>query len=128
MIKRLFILAFLIPLVACGNDVGQGAPDSDAEEAINTMKENQQVLTVEELEERIVPGMDLDTYAVEIQSWVEKNKAVIEEKVKTETTEVASADIIQVSDGYLAVENDGLKVTDVTSFSTVEEAKDYVQS
>ena len=121
--KLLISLAAAGILAGCSADdseIGQeGPPDSE-------VKTEEDPVTTEYLQDRFYEGMDYDAYAVEIQSWVEKGQATVADSVEIEGKENGTADIIQVADGFLAVANDGSKITLVKAFPSPEKAKEYL--
>ncbi|MCM3573646.1 MULTISPECIES: hypothetical protein [Mesobacillus] len=122
--KKLFIsLAAAGILAGCSADdseIGQeGPPETE-------VKTEENPVTTDYLQERFDEGMDYDAYAVEIQTWVDKGQATISDTVKIDGQENASADIIQVADGFLAVANDSKQITLVKPFASPEDAKEYL--
>jgi hypothetical protein len=122
--KILFSIAAVGMLAGCGsdgNDAGQeGPPETE-------VKTEENPVTVDYLQERFTEGMAVDAYAVEIQTWVDKGQAEIQETVKPPGQENLSADIIQVADGFLAVAYDSKQITFVKPFASPEEAKKYIE-
>lgn len=122
----------LISFVAIGMLASCSQEDSEtAKEDIETVEETEQKteedpVTLEYLQTRIQEGMDYDTYSVEIQAWVDKGQAKVQDSIEPEGITNESADIIQVADGFLAVATDGKEITDVKPFASPEEAKEYI--
>ncbi|GAM16064.1 hypothetical protein [Mesobacillus selenatarsenatis] len=121
--KLLISLAAAGILAGCSVDdseIGQeGPPETE-------VKTEEDPVTTDYLQERFYEGMDYDAYAVEVQTWVDKGQATIADTVKIEGQENASADIIQVADGFLAVANDSKQITLIKPFASPEEAKEYL--
>lgn len=118
--KLLLSIAAVGMLAGCGeDDIASSQPETEKKTVENPV-------TVDYLQDRIREGMDYDAYAVEIQSWAEKGQADIQGTVEAEGNPEVSGDIIQVSDGFLAVATDGKEITEVKSFPTPEEAKTYL--
>lgn len=126
----------LISLAAVGMLASCSQEDSEtAKEDIETVEEmppeteqktEEDPVTIEYLQTRIQEGMDYDTYSVEIQAWVDKGQAEVQDSIEPEGTTNESADIIQVADGFLAVATDGKEITEVKPFDSPEEAKEYI--
>ena len=119
----------LISLVAAGILAGCSADDSEVGQEgppETEVKTEEDPVTTDYLQERFYEGMDYDAYAVEVQTWVDKGQATIADTVKIEGQENASADIIQVADGFLAVANDSKQITLVKPFASPEDAKEYL--
>lgn len=119
----------LISLAAAGILAGCSADDSEIGEEgppETEVKTEEDPVTTDYLQERFTKGMDYEAYAVEVQTWVDKGQATISDTVEIEGKENVSADIIQVSDGFLAVANDSKEITFVKPFASPEEAKEYL--
>lgn len=122
--KKLFISLTAAGILAgCSADDSEIGQESPPETEVKT-EENP--VTTDYLQERFDEGMDYDAYAVEIQTWVDKGQATISDTVKIDGQENASADIIQVADGFLAVANDSKQITLVKPFASPEDAKEYL--
>lgn len=118
--KLLISVAAVGMLASCS---GQGEESGPPETEVKTEEDP---VTTEYLQERFTKGMPVDAYAVEIQTWVDKGQADIQGTVKPAGKENVSADIIQVANGFLAVANDGKKITFVKPFASPEEAEKYL--
>lgn len=121
----------LISLAAAGILAGCSADDSEMgqEGPPDTEVKTEEIsVTTDYLQDRFYEGMDYAAYAVEIQAWVEKGEATISDSVEIEGKVNGSADIIQVADGFLAVANDGNKITLVKTFPSPEKAKEYLNN
>ena len=126
----------LISLAAIGMLASCSQEDSEtAEEEMETVQETppeteqkteEDPVTLEYLQTRIQEGMDYDTYSVEIQAWVDKGQAEVQDSIEPAGNANVSADIIQVTDGFLAVANNGKEITEVKPFASPEEAKAYI--
>lgn len=122
--KKLLISLMAVGLLAgCSSEENDTVQESPPETEERT-EENP--VTLDYLQERVQEGMDYDTYSVEIQAWVDKGQAEVQDSIEPEGTTNVSADIIQVSDGFLAVANDGKEITEVKPFASPEKAKAYI--
>ncbi|MEH7441225.1 hypothetical protein V7201_02725 [Bacillus sp. JJ1122] len=119
--KLLISLAAVGMLASCS---AQGDESGPPETEVRT---DEEPVTTQYLQERFTKGMDVEAYAVEIQTWVDKGQAEIKDTVKPAGKENVSADIIQVSNGFLAVANDGTKITFVKPFASPDEAEKYLK-
>lgn len=130
-VKRPFLLIIsVLLLVSCNPQEDQNSMEIESDQ--NSLEEREgsmgnESLTRDYLSDRIQKGMDVVAYSVEIRSWVDKGMAKVVETIRTGTTENFKADIIKVSDGYLAVLYDGKEVTEVETFSTEKKAKEYLE-
>jgi hypothetical protein len=118
--KILISIAAVGMLAGCS---GQGEESGPPEAEVKT---DENPVTTDYLQERFTKGMPAEAYAVEIQTWVDKGQAVIVSAVKPAESKSIQADIIQVSNGFLAVANDGKKLTFVKAFASPEDAEKYL--
>lgn len=84
------------------------------------------LFSTEKLQERIQKGMDLDSNSAELTAMEEKGETTLIKKYNLTGNEEIKAQILQSSDGFVAVETDGLEVTDVSNFKTMQEVEDHL--
>jgi hypothetical protein len=138
--KKLLIagnLLFSFPLLAaCGSD--NTAPQEEKESGDTAAKDNQSeaeetndpeenLLGSEKLQERIKKGMDVDAYSAELTAMEEKGKTAMLKRYNLPDNQEIKANILQSSDGFIAVETDGLEVTNVTSFKSMKEVEAHLK-
>lgn len=119
--KFLISIATIGMLAGCGGQGEESGPP-DTEE----VKNEQDPVTTDYLQQRFTKGLDVEAYAVEIQTWVDKGQAEIVGTVRPADQKHVQADIIQVSNGFLAVANDGKEITFVKPFASPEDAEKYI--
>ncbi|RBP03861.1 hypothetical protein [Rossellomorea aquimaris] len=136
--KKLLIagnLFFALSILgACGsedaepeeNTTGDTAEMSDQQDSKEMDEPAAELLDSEKLQERIQKGMDLDSYSAELTAMEEKGETTLVKKYNLTGNEEIKAQILQSSDGFVAVETDGLEVTDVSSFKTMQEVEDHL--
>lgn len=117
---------FLISVAAVGMLAGCSGQGEESGPPETEVKTDENPVTTDYLQERFTKGMPAEAYAVEIQTWVDKGQAEIVSTVKPAETKSIQADIIQVSNGFLAVANDGKKITFVKAFASPEDAEKYL--
>jgi hemolysin activation/secretion protein len=136
--KKLLIagnLFFALSILgACGSD--EAEPEENTSNDTAEMSDQQETQEKEEpaadlfgsekLQERIQKGMDLDSYSAELTAMEEKGETTLVKKYNLTGNEEIKAQILQSSDGFVAVETDGLEVTDVSSFKTMQEVEDHL--
>lgn len=136
--KKLLIagnLFFALSILgACGSEDAEPEESTSSETA--EMNDQQDTKEMEEpaaelfgsekLQERIQKGMDLDSYSAELTAMEEKGETTLVKKYNLTGNEEIKAQILQSSDGFVAVETDGLEVTDVSSFKTMQEVEDHL--
>lgn len=135
--KKLLIagnLLFTFPLLAaCGADDTESQEEKESEatdnqeegEKTNDPEEN--LLGSEKLKERIKKGMDVDSYSAELTAMEEKGETAILTKYNLSDDQEIKANILQSSDGFVAVETDGLEVTGVKSFKSMKEVEAHLK-
>lgn len=69
--------------------------------------------------------MDLDSYSAELTVMEEKGETTVLKKYNLSGNQDIKAQILQSSDGFVAVETDGLEVTDVSNFKSMKEVEYY---
>ncbi|MBN8191913.1 hypothetical protein JI667_07110 [Bacillus sp. NTK074B] len=136
--KKLLIagnLFFALSILgACGseeaepeeNTSGDSAEMSDQQDSQKMDEPAAELFGSEKLQERIQKGMDLDSYSAELTAMEEKGETTLVKKYNLTGNEEIKAQILQSSDGFVAVETDGLEVTDVSSFKTMQEVEDHL--
>lgn len=136
--KKLLIagnLFFALSILgACGsedaepeeNTSGDTAEMSDQQDSKEMDEQAAELLGSEKLQERIQKGMDLDSYSAELTAMEEKGETTLVKKYNLTGNEEIKAQILQSSDGFVAVETDGLEVTDVSNFKTMQEVEDHL--
>ncbi|WP_061809603.1 hypothetical protein [Rossellomorea vietnamensis] len=136
--KKLLIagnLFFALSILgACGSDEaepqdntsGDTAEMSDQQDTQEMDEPAAELLDSEKLQERIQKGMDLDSYSAELTAMEEKGETTLIKKYNLTGNEEIKAQILQSSDGFVAVETDGLEVTDVSNFKTMQEVEDHL--
>jgi hypothetical protein len=117
---------FLISIAAAGMLAGCSGQGEESGPPETEVKNEDNPVTTEYLQQRFTKGMDVDAYAVEIQTWVDKGQAEIVGTVRPAEQKNVQADIIQVSNGFLAVANDGKEITFVKPFASPEDAEKYI--
>jgi hypothetical protein len=136
--KKLLIagnLFFALSILgACGSD--EAEPEENTSNDPAEMSDQQEIKEMDEpaadlfssekLQERIQNGMDLDSYSAELTAMEEKGETTLVKKYNLTGNEEIKAQILQSSDGFVAVETDGLEVTDVSSFKTMQEVEDHL--
>ncbi|MFC7786886.1 hypothetical protein ACFQWC_20630 [Rossellomorea sp. GCM10028870] len=136
--KRLIagnLLFALSILGACGseeaepedNTSGDTAEMSNQQDSKEMDEPAAELLDSEKLQERIQKGMDLDSYSAELTAMEEKGETTLVKKYNLTGNEEIKAQILQSSDGFVAVETDGLEVTDVSNFKTMQEVEDHLK-
>ncbi|MCC5801814.1 hypothetical protein [Rossellomorea vietnamensis] len=136
--KKLLIagnLFFALSILgACGSDEAEPEENSSNDTAeMNDQQDTQEMeeptadlFSSEKLQERIQKGMDLDSYSAELTAMEEKGETTLVKKYNLTGNEEIKAQILQSSDGFVAVETDGLEVTDVTSYESMKEVEDHL--
>ncbi|PFA69778.1 hypothetical protein CN378_03150 [Bacillus sp. AFS015802] len=136
--KKLLIagnLFFALSILgACGseeaepeeNTSGDTAEMSDQQDSKEMDEPAAEPLDSEKLQERIQKGMDLDSYSAELTAMEEKGETIVVKKYNLTGNEEIKAQILQSADGFVAVETDGLEVTDVSYFKTMQEVEDHL--
>ena len=136
--KKLLIagnLFFALSILgACGSEDAEPEEDTSSDTAeMNDQQDSQEkdepaaeLLGSEKLQERIQKGMDLDSYSAELTAMEEKGETTLVKKYNLTGNEEIKAQILQSSDGFVAVETDGLEVTDVSNFKTMQEIEDHL--
>jgi hypothetical protein len=136
--KKLLIagnLFFALSILgACGSEEAEPEDTTSNDTAeMNDQQESQdmdeasaELLGSEKLQERIQKGMDLDSYSAELTAMEEKGETTVVKKYNLSGNEEIKAQILQSSDGFVAVETDGLEVTDVSNFKTMKEVEDHL--
>ncbi|MCA0151109.1 hypothetical protein LCD52_20430 [Rossellomorea vietnamensis] len=136
--KKLLIagnLFFALSILgACGSDEAEPEENTSNDTAeMNDQQDTQEMeeptadlFSSEKLQERIQKGMDLDSYSAELTAMEEKGETTLVKKYNLTGNEEIKAQILQSSDGFVAVETDGLEVTDVSSFKTMQEVEDHL--
>ena len=136
--KKLLIagnLFFALSILgACGSEEAQ--PDENTSSDTAEMSDQQETQEMddsaaelfgsEKLEERIQKGMDLDSYSAELTAMEEKGETTVVKKYNLSGNQDIKAQILQSSDGFVAVETDGLEVTDVSNFKSMKEVEDHL--
>jgi hypothetical protein len=118
--KFLISIAAVGMLAGCSGQGEQSGPPEKEEQ-------NEEItVTTDYLQQRFTKGLDVDSYAVEIQTWVDKGQAEIVNTVRPAKQKNVQADIIQVSNGFLAVVTDGKEITFVKPFASPEDAEKYL--
>ncbi|MCR8848309.1 hypothetical protein NQ095_07835 [Rossellomorea sp. SC111] len=105
------------------NDTAEMNDQQDSQEKEEPATE---LLGSEKLQERIQKGMDLDSYSAELTAMEEKGKTTLVKKYNLTGNEEIKAQVLQSSDGFVAVETDGLEVTDVSNFKSMQEVEDHL--
>ncbi|MBW3111566.1 hypothetical protein KYJ26_06975 [Bacillus sp. MCCB 382] len=134
--KKLLIagnLLFTLSILgACGSEEAEDNTSNDTAE-MNDQQDSQdmdepaaELFDSEKLQERVQKGMDLDSYSAELTAMEEKGETTLVKKYNLTGNEEIKAQILQSSDGFVAVETDGLEVTDVSSFKTMQEVEDHL--
>ncbi|WP_406686512.1 hypothetical protein [Rossellomorea vietnamensis] len=121
-------------LGACGSDEAEPEENTSSDTAeMNDQQETQEMdepaadlFSSEKLQERIQKGMDLDSYSAELTAMEEKGETTLVKKYNLTGNEEIKAQILQSSDGFVAVETDGLEVTDVSSYESMKEVEDHL--
>ncbi|WP_034756409.1 hypothetical protein [Rossellomorea vietnamensis] len=136
--KKLLIagnLFFALSILgACGSDEaepqdntsGDTAEMSDQQDTQEMDEPAAELLDSEKLQERIQKGMDLDSYSAELTAMEEKGETTLVKKYNLTGNEEIKAQILQSSDGFVAVETDGQEVTDVSNFKSMQEVEDHL--
>ncbi|WP_201714602.1 hypothetical protein [Rossellomorea arthrocnemi] len=136
--KKLLIagnLFFALSILgACGSEEAEPEDTTSNDTAeMNDQQESQdmdeasaELLDSEKLQERVRKGMDLDSYSAELTAMEEKGETTVVKKYNLSGNEEIKAQILQSSDGFVAVETDGLEVTDVSNFKTMKEVEDHL--
>jgi hemolysin activation/secretion protein len=136
--KKLLIagnLFFALSILgACGSDEAEPEENSSNDTAeMNDQQDTQEMeeptadlFSSEKLQERIQKGMDLDSYSAELTAMKEKGETTLVKKYNLTGNEEIKAQILQSSDGFVAVETDGLEVTDVSSYKSMKEVEDHL--
>ncbi|MFL8936186.1 hypothetical protein ACKA06_05235 [Rossellomorea oryzaecorticis] len=137
--KKLMIAGNLIfalsILGACGSEDAEPEENASSDTAeMNDQQESQEMdepaadlLGSEKLQERIQKGMDLDAYSAELTAMEEKGKTTVLKKYNLSGNEEIKAQVLQSSDGFVAVETDGLEVSDVSNFKSMKEVEDHLK-
>ncbi|KSU59892.1 hypothetical protein AS034_17830 [[Bacillus] enclensis] len=137
--KKLMIAGNLIfalsILGACGSEDAEPEENSSSDTAeMNDQQESQDMdepaadlLGSEKLQERIQKGMDLDAYSAELTAMEEKGETTVLKKYNLSGNEEIKAQVLQSSDGFVAVETDGLEVSDVSNFKSMKEVEDHLK-
>ncbi|OAT81488.1 hypothetical protein A6P54_11970 [Bacillus sp. MKU004] len=137
--KKLMIAGNLIfalsILGACGSEDAEPEENSSSDSAeMNDQQESQDMdepaadlLGSEKLQERIQKGMDLDAYSAELTAMEEKGETTVLKKYNLSGNEEIKAQVLQSSDGFVAVETDGLEVSDVSNFKSMKEVEDHLK-
>ncbi|OXS58186.1 hypothetical protein B0G93_11576 [Bacillus sp. V-88] len=121
-------------LGACGSDEAEPEENTSNDTAEMGDQQNTQemeepaadLFSTEKLQERIQKGMDLDSYSAELTAMEEKGETILVKKYNLTGNEEIKAQILQSSDGFVAVETDGQEVTDVSNFKTMQEVEDHL--
>jgi hypothetical protein len=121
-------------LGACGSDEAEPEENTSNDTAEMGDQQNTQemeepaadLFSTEKLQERIQKGMDLDSYSAELTAMEEKGETTLVKKYNLTGNEEIKAQILQSSDGFVAVETDGQEVTDVSNFKTMQEVEDHL--
>ncbi|MEI2667008.1 hypothetical protein [Rossellomorea sp. LJF3] len=121
-------------LGACGSEEAEPEENTSSDTAeMNDQQDTQEMeeptaefFSSEKLQERIQKGMDLDSYSAELTAMEEKGETTVVKKYNLTGNEEIKAQILQSSDGFVAVETDGMEVTDVSSFKTMQEVEDHL--
>ncbi|UXH43958.1 hypothetical protein N5C46_20330 [Rossellomorea vietnamensis] len=121
-------------LGACGSDEAEPEENTSSDTAeMNDQQETQEMdepaadlFSSEKLQERIQKGMDLDSYSAELTAMEEKGETTLVKKYNLTGNEEIKAQILQSSDGFVAVETDGLEVTDVSSYESMKEVENHL--
>jgi hypothetical protein len=128
------ILLFSFPLLAaCGSESDEPQEENATETTEEPEKAEEKddvgenLLTSKKLEERIQAGMSIDSYAAELTAMEEKGKTALLKKYNVRDNKEIKAHILQSSDGFVAVETDGVEVTDVNNFKSIEEAEAHLK-
>ncbi|CAN7267955.1 hypothetical protein [Rossellomorea sp. LjRoot5] len=124
----------LLILGACGSEEAEPeentssdtAEMSDQQDSKEMEDQAAEMLDSEKLQERIQKGMDLDSYSAELTAMEEKGKTTLVKKYNLTGNKEIKAQILQSSDGFVAVETDGLEVTDVSSYKSMKEVEDHL--
>jgi hypothetical protein len=136
--KKLLIagnLFFALSILgACGSEEAEPedttsndtAEMNDQQESQETDETSAELLGSEKLQERVQKGMDLDSYSAELTAMEEKGETTVVKKYNLSGNEEIKAQILQSSDGFVAVETDGLEVTDVSTFKSMKEVEDHL--
>lgn len=136
--KKLLIagnLFFALSILgACGseeaepeeNTSGDTAEMSDQQDSQEVDEPAAELFGSEKLQERIQKGMDLDSYSAELTAMEEKGETTLVKKYNLTGNEEIKAQILQSADGFVAVETDGLEVTDVSSHKSIQEVEDHL--
>ncbi|MFI8685902.1 hypothetical protein [Rossellomorea sp. NPDC077527] len=136
--KKLLIagnLLFALSILgACGseeaepedNTSGDTAEMSDQQDTQEMDEPAAELLDSEKLQERVQKGMDLDSYSAELTAMEEKGETTLVKKYNLTGNKEIKAQILQTSDGFVAVETDGLEVADVSNFKTMKEVEDHL--
>ena len=121
-------------LGACGSE--EAEPDENTSSDTTEMSDQQETQDMDEpaaelfgsekLQERIQKGMDLDSYSAELTAMEEKGETTVVKKYNLSGNQDIKAQILQSSDGFVAVETDGLEVTDVSNFKSMKEVEDHL--
>jgi hypothetical protein len=121
-------------LGACGSEEAEPEDNTSSDTAeMSDQQESQEMdepaaelLGSEKLQERIQKGMDLDSYSAELTAMEEKGETTLVKKYNLTGNEEIKAQILQSSDGFVAVETDGIEVTDVSNFKSMQEVEDHL--
>ncbi|WGG44701.1 hypothetical protein [Rossellomorea sp. DA94] len=136
--KKLLIagnLFFALSILgACGSDEAEPEENTSNDTAeMGDQQDTQEMdesaadlFSTEKLQERIQKGMDLDSYSAELTAMEEKGETTLVKKYNLTGNEEIKAQILQSSDGFVAVETDGLEVTDVSGYKSMKEVEDHL--
>ncbi|MCA1055365.1 hypothetical protein LCM10_10245 [Rossellomorea aquimaris] len=127
-------LSFTFPLLAaCGSDdegeMGENAnaDTMEMDEQGEATDKGGELLGSGKLQERIQPGMDIDAYAAELTAMEEKGETTLLKKYNLPGNKEIKANILQSSGGFVAVETDGLEVTDVNEFKSIQQVEKHLK-
>jgi hemolysin activation/secretion protein len=135
--KKLLIagnLFFALSILgACGSEDAEPEDNTTSDTAeMSDQQETQkdepaaELFGSEKLQERIQKGMDLDSYSAELTAMEEKGETALVKKYNLTGNEEIKAQVLQSADGFVAVETDGLEVTDVSNFKSMQEVEDHL--
>jgi hypothetical protein len=121
-------------LGACGSEEDEPEENTTSDTAEMSDQQGSQeidepaaeLLSSEKLQERIQKGMDLDSYSAELTAMEEKGETTLVKKYNLSGNEEIKAQVLQSADGFVAVETDGLEVTDVSNFKSMQVVEDHL--
>lgn len=125
--KLLISCSCLFLLSACGTEEPKKDEGTKNTEQTEQTQSKSEPVDSKQIKERITKGMNLDTYSAEITAMEEKGKTSVIDKYVLSDNKQAFANILQVSDGFVAVKTDGKEITGVESFPSIEDAESHLK-